>query len=376
MIEEYQSTFFNDNYVKNGDKSMISMKLFDEYPQLFSFSFRYKLFYDKMSKEIHYENTNYLIIDRENILESSYDQLHKLSKNGWKNNIAIEYIDEAGYDLGGLRRDWFIRLSSALFNTDLGLFSISENMSYANPNHLNLFEFAGYFVARALLQGEHIDGHFTRAFLCNILHQNINLKDIEEIDPSIYNSLCFILNNDLDEFDLDLYFSVDQDNFGVIKSYDFIENGSQIKVTNENKSKYVNCMITYHVWNSIETQYNKFFDGFSSLIPFDYIKIFNTNELDMMISGVSIIDVEDMKKYTVYEYPFNSNSPSVILFFNSIVKWDQERLKELIKFVTGSSKVPANGFYHYASIGKPFKIQSGGEKFNLPQAHTCFNILL
>ena len=380
IINENNLTFFNDNFVIDGNNTMISLKLFDDYPQLYSFDFRYKLFYNKIRKEMNNEDIFELFIDRENILESSFDQLKDFSEDDWKCHFQIHFIGEQGLDFGGLRRDWFISVSKALFNTDLSLFSISENMtiqpsiqSYAN--HLQLFKFAGYLVAKAILQGEHIDGHFSHAFLCNILELKTGLEDIKELSPCIYNSLDFILNNDIDEYDLDLYFAIDYNNFDDIKTFEFVENGSQIKVTNENKNEYVKYMIDYLTQNSIEYQNHNFFDGFDSLIPYNYIKIFTPNELDLIISGISLINVEDMKRNTEYEYPYSSDYPTVVLFFNCIKKWNQNDLEKLINFITGSPKVPFNGFQHYKNIGIPLKIQSGGEKKWLPTSHTCFNIL-
>ena len=42
-----------------------------------------------------------------------------------------------------------------------------------------------------------------------------------------------------------------------------------------------------------------------------------------MISGPSEIDINDMRKNTIYEGKYNEDHPVVILFFESISKWDQ-----------------------------------------------------
>lgn len=49
----------------------------------------------------------------------------------------------------------------------------------------------------------------------------------------------------------------------------------------------------------------------------------------------------------------------------------------LLQFVTGTSRVPMNGFKElYGSNGpQPFTIEKWGAPNNLPRSHTCFNRL-
>lgn len=48
----------------------------------------------------------------------------------------------------------------------------------------------------------------------------------------------------------------------------------------------------------------------------------------------------------------------------------------LLFFITGSPRIPANGFGEFIEItGFPLKIAAGGEESSLPQAHTCFNTM-
>lgn len=116
--------------------------------------------------------------------------------------FIIKYLGQIGIDYGGLRKDWFTKLSRELFNPSLGLFSITDEMkyhpnaqSYANSYHLQLFKFCGILIAKAILQKENVDVHLTSAFLCRILGRNVGLNDIRGIDNEIFRSLHFLLNN-------------------------------------------------------------------------------------------------------------------------------------------------------------------------------------
>jgi hypothetical protein len=57
--------------------------------------------------------------------------------------------------------------------------------------------------------------------------------------------------------------------------------------------------------------------------------------------------------------------------------YDSTERTEFLQFVTGSSRVPTEGFEGLQSINGPqkFTIQKGVNLNGLPTAHTCFNTL-
>ncbi len=59
---------------------------------------------------------------------------------------------------------------------------------------------------------------------------------------------------------------------------------------------------------SIRQQLNKFLEGFNDLIPTKLISIFNEQELELLISGLPTIDVDDMQANTDYR-GYNKDSP-------------------------------------------------------------------
>lgn len=100
--------------------------------------------------------------------------------------------------------------------------------------------------------------------------------------------------------------------------------------------------------------------------------MFTPTELCLLISGVLKIDVIDLMQNVEYEEPYNAENPVVKLFFEAIKKWDDENLAKLLVFITGTSKMPANGF---KELKKPIKIADGGDASRLPCSHTCINRL-
>lgn len=71
--------------------------------------------------------------------------------------------------------------------------------------------------------------------------------------------------------------------------------------------------------------------------------MFNDHELELLISGLPEIDVADLRANT--EYTGYTAASTVVQWFWEIVSaLDKEDLALLVQFVTGTSKVPLDGF--------------------------------
>jgi len=116
-------------------------------------------------------------------------------------------------------------------------------------------------------------------------------------------------------------------------------------------------------------------DGFNELIPHNLLTIFDANEIELILAGLQDIDVNDWKKHTQYRGDYNANHPVIINFWRAVYSFHNETRSRLLQFVTGTSRVPMNGFQElYGSNGPQlFTIEKWGTAKQLPRAHTCFN---
>lgn len=295
-------------------------------------------------------------------------------------NIRIVFNGEIVEDLGGARREWFTLLTKEIFNQKNGLFKCYENNCYQpnprssiQPDHLEYFYFAGRIIARLIIDSQCIESHLTRSFYRFILYGKTKFEDLEEIDSNLYSSLKWMIDNDVSQ--LCKVFAIDVDEFDTHKVVELKENGEKIEVNNENKKEYVELHSKFILRDQIHQQLDAFMDGFNSIIDSKSIRIFNVNELDLVLCGIPIIDVEDFKANTTFGEPYTADSPVIKMFFNVISKWKNEDLAKLLMFMTGSSRVPANGFKEFCEMTHPLKIEYGGDSSLWPQSHTCFNIL-
>ncbi|XP_073476605.1 E3 ubiquitin-protein ligase NEDD4-like isoform X19 [Aquarana catesbeiana] len=350
------------------------------------FKQKYDYFRKKLKKPADIPNRFEMKLHRNNIFEESYRRIMSVKRpDVLKARLWIEFESEKGLDYGGVAREWFFLLSKEMFNPYYGLFEYSATDNYTlqiNPNsglcnedHLSYFTFIGRIAGLAVFHGKLLDGFFIRPFYKMMLGKQITLKDMESVDSEYYNSLKWILENDPTE--LDLRFCIDEENFGQTYQVDLKPNGSEMVVTNENKREYIDLVIQWRFVNRVQKQMNAFLEGFTELIPIDLIKIFDENELELLMCGLGDVDVNDWRQHTLYKNGYCANHPAIQWYWKAVLLMDAEKRIRLLQFVTGTSRVPMNGFAElYGSNGPQlFTIELWGSPDKLPRAHTCFNRL-
>ncbi|UXI15440.1 hypothetical protein NH340_JMT01383 [Sarcoptes scabiei] len=325
-------------------------------------------------------------VKRNNILEDSFRIISNVSKVDYlKTKLWIEFDSEDVLDYGGPSREWFYLLSKEMFNPYYGLFEYSSTDKYTlqikpysglcNEMHLAYFKFIGRVAGMAIYHGKLLDAFFIRPFYKMMLEKEITLNDMESVDTEYYNSLKYILENDPSE--LYLNFMIDEKFLDVVEEKELKPNGSQIPVTNANKHEYINLVIDWRFVSRVKPQMNAFLEGFHELIPKNLIKIFDENELELLMCGIGNVDVKDWKNNTIYKGGYHQNHIVIQWFWRVVLSFNNEMRSRLLQFVTGTSRVPMNGFKElYGSNGPQlFTIEKWGKQSNLPRSHTCFNRL-
>jgi E3 ubiquitin-protein ligase HUWE1 len=123
-------------------------------------------------------------------------------------------------------------------------------------------------------------------------------------------------------------------------------------------------------------QIDAFLTGFHSIIPPDLISLFDASELELLICGLPDIDIDDLYAHTTY-HGYRSTDPTILYFWKTLRSLSQEEKAQFLQFVTGSSKVPLDGFKMLqGSDGTQwFSIHKAFDTSLLPTTHTCFNQL-
>ncbi|XP_020809669.1 E3 ubiquitin-protein ligase Nedd-4 isoform X8 [Drosophila serrata] len=347
---------------------------------------KYEYFKSHIRKPTNVPNKFEIRIRRTSILEDSYRIISSVTKTDLlKTKLWVEFEGETGLDYGGLAREWFYLLSKEMFNPYYGLFEYSAMDNYTlqinngsglcNEEHLSYFKFIGRIAGMAVYHGKLLDAFFIRPFYKMMLQKPIDLKDMESVDTEYYNSLMWIKEND--PRILELTFCLDEDVFGQKSQHELKPGGANIDVTNDNKDEYIKLVIEWRFVARVKEQMSAFLDGFGSIIPLNLIKIFDEHELELLMCGIQNIDVRDWRENTLYKGDYHMNHIIIQWFWRAVLSFSNEMRSRLLQFVTGTSRVPMNGFKElYGSNGpQMFTIEKWGTPNNFPRAHTCFNRL-
>ncbi|XP_058055642.1 E3 ubiquitin-protein ligase Nedd-4-like [Anopheles bellator] len=347
---------------------------------------KYEFFKNQLHKPNNVPNKIDIKVKRASILEDSYRVINSVTRTDLlKTKLWVEFEGETGLDYGGLAREWFYLLSKEMFNPYYGLFEYSAMDNYTlqinpdsglcNEEHLNYFRFIGRIAGMAIYHGKLLDAFFIRPFYKMMLQKPIDLKDMEAVDTEYYNSLLYIKENDPSP--LALTFSLNDERLGTMHQHDLKPDGADLEVTNDNKDEYIRLVIDWKFEARVKDQMQAFLEGVSSLVPLNLLKIFDENELELLMCGIQSIDVNDWKKNTMYKGDYYANHAVVLWFWRAVLSFNNEMRARLLQFVTGTSRVPMNGFKElYGSNGPQlFTIEKWGTVNNFPRAHTCFNRL-
>uniref|UniRef100_A0A6I8SCR5 Ubiquitin-protein ligase E3B n=1 Tax=Xenopus tropicalis TaxID=8364 RepID=A0A6I8SCR5_XENTR len=362
-------------------------------------------------------HVTHITIRRSRMLEDGYDQLRQLSQNAMKGVIRVKFVndlgvDEAGIDQDGVFKEFLEEIIKRVFDPALNLFKTTSSgdrlypspTSYIHENYLQLFEFVGKMLGKAVYEGIVVDVPFASFFLSQLLghHHSIFYSSVDELpslDSEFYKNLTSIKRYDGDISDLGLTLSYDEDVMGQLVCHELVPGGKSIPVTNENKISYIHLMAHFRMHTQIKNQTVAFISGFRSIIRPEWIRMFSAPELQRLISGDNAeIDLDDLKKHTVYYGGFHGSHRVIIWLWDILANdFSSEEKAMFLKFVTSCSRPPLLGF---AYLKPPFSIrcvevsddQDTGDTLGsvlrgfftirkkepggrLPTSSTCFNLL-
>ena len=97
-------------------------------------------------------------------------------------------------------------------------------------------------------------------------------------------------DNDITDV-LDETFTTTEERFGELVTIDLKPGGEDIPVTEDNKKDYVDSVVAYRISRRVKEQFDAFMEGLLELIPRDLVNVFDERELELLIGGMSEIDM-------------------------------------------------------------------------------------
>uniref|UniRef100_H3HC58 HECT-type E3 ubiquitin transferase n=1 Tax=Phytophthora ramorum TaxID=164328 RepID=H3HC58_PHYRM len=300
------------------------------------------------------------LMTRERIIQQSL-QLAEAPPDALHAYLKITFDGEPGIDAGGLLREWFGIVCKQIFSEKMGLFvpTKGEDMSYwidplsdeKNETHLKLFRLAGILIGKALFEGLVLDAHLALPLLKHVLGIPISFSDLEFLDEELHRNCKWLRSNNHVEA-LCLTFSVMLENGTEV---DLKENGRNVDVTDENKEEYLRLVLEHRMLDSIADQLQEFLMGIYDVVPKALLSVFDYQELELILCGIPTIDTADWKAHTHVRYikPEENRKGNITEEEqNGVLQWfwivveglaPEERAR-LLQFVTGTSRVPVEGF--------------------------------
>lgn len=340
-------------------------------------------FFDSLSQRQHIEPYLKIKVKRESLLADSLSEIERNNGN-YKKSLRVEFVGEPGIDVGGIRKEWFLLLKTALFNPARNLFVEDEESHYcwfnpgckAQDGDLREYRLAGVITGLALYNSSMLDLPLPPVVFKKLLGCPVGLEDFTVVNPTVGRSLSQLLKFTESEVEsLNLSYNVIIDSEGVKKSCDLISNGSHVSVTTRNRRDYVSRLVKFFLETSISTTFAEYKKGFHSVVGGNALSLFRPEELEALVKGSSEpLDIGTLKTVTRYQN-FTTEDPESELVVRWFWKWaenlEEEKQKKLLRFITGSDRIPATGISNMN-----FKITfSGPDCDRFPVSHTCFNEL-
>ncbi|KAF8469823.1 HECT-domain-containing protein [Russula ochroleuca] len=318
------------------------------------------------------------------VFEDSFAAIMRFRPDDLRKRLMVKFEGEDALDYGGVSREWFFLLSHEMFNPSYGLFEYSAHDNYTlqinpasgvNPEHLDYFKFIGRVLGLAVFHHRFLDAYFVPGFYKVVLGKRVNLKDLEAVDYELYKGLTWMLDNDITDV-LEESFSVTEDRFGEHVIVELKAGGADLPVTEANKEEYVDLVVSHRIAGRISEQFRAFMEGLGDVLPLDLLRVFDEHELELLIGGMTEIDMDDWTRFTDYR-GYEKTDRVIEWFWACLRSWPTERKARLLQFTTGTSRVPVNGFKDLQGSDGPrrFTIEKSGDPSGLPRSHTCFNRL-
>ncbi|EFN77772.1 ubiquitin-protein ligase E3C isoform X1 [Harpegnathos saltator] len=327
-------------------------------------------------------------VRRNYLYEDAFEKLSPENEPELRMKMRVQLVntaglEEAGVDGGGLFREFLSELLKTCFDPNRGFFKLTkDNMLYPNPTVQLLFDdfpkhyyFIGRILGKALYENLLVELPFAEFFLSKIVgrQSDVDVHHLASLDPIMYRNLLYLKSYKGDVADLGLDFTVLSDELGERRVDELKPSGANIPVTNHNRIEYIHLMADYKLNKQIRAQCYAFKQGIGSVVPLDWLQMFNNKELQVLISGAQIpVDVNDLMLHTNYTGGYASDHPTITAFWKIVNEFNDQQKGQLLKFVTSCSRPPLLGF---KELDPPFCIQHAGIVDRLPTSSTCMNLL-
>ncbi|CAF3887263.1 unnamed protein product [Adineta steineri] len=339
------------------------------------------------------------------MFNQAYEQLHDSAHIVFRRSNAqlwrAQYLEMHSTDQGGPYRDSISCMCSDLNSTQLSLFILCPNGRTNNglnrdrwipnvypPNQpisnriKKQYRFVGQLMGMAIRKKHYLDLKFPSLLWKQLVRETITTEDIEGINVQSFtiideiekiikqSSDADISNNDL------IRNTLDELRFEVVcssgQTYELIPGGKDFPVTILNFKEYSTSYREFRL-NEFYRQIEFIRQGLYSIVPGYFLGLFTADELEEAVCGKGNMDIELLKRNTVYGGDHDQDSPLIEQFWIILRDMFTEEQKKLfLKFVWGRCTLPNRDDDFTSSFQiDSYDVPDGEVDGALPTAHTC-----
>jgi len=144
-------------------------------------------------------------------------------------------------------------------------------------------------------------------------------------------------------------------------------------VTEENKERYLMLLCEAFLCSELREELQCLLKGFWDVLPLVALQKagLEASDLSMFLMGSHSLDLAEWREFTVE----HGEGRVLEWFWQTLQESDEQTRRQLLRFCTGSSRLPPGGF---AELSPRFTVEvsGAGSPEHLPHAHTCINKLV
>ncbi|KAI3838927.1 hypothetical protein MKX03_002703 [Papaver bracteatum] len=355
-------------------------------------------------------------IDRTDILSSAAQMMDAHAHK--RVTLEAEYDDEVGTGLGPTLEFYtlvsheFQKLGMGMWREDRNFPSSKKNvesgfvvapsglfprpwsasMESSNgvefPEVLKRFVLLGKVAAKALQDGRVLDLPLSKAFYKLALDQDLNIHDIQSLDPALGKvllefqalvdrnripspiSALYVRNTKIDGLCLDFTLPGYPD-------YLLTSCEDHRMVNTANLEEYVSLIVDATLNSGVLRQVEAFKSGFNQVFPLTSLEVFTAEEIDRLLCGEQDAwTSNELLDHIKFDHGYTVTSPPIIYLLEIMKDMQRDQQQAFIQFVTGAPRLPHGGLAalnpKMTIVRKHSEESADGE---LPSVMTCANYL-
>uniref|UniRef100_A0A672LZH9 HECT-type E3 ubiquitin transferase n=1 Tax=Sinocyclocheilus grahami TaxID=75366 RepID=A0A672LZH9_SINGR len=247
-------------------------------------------------------------VRRLQLVSDSLDELSR-KRADLKKKLKVTFVGEAGLDMGGLTKEWFLLLIRQIFHTDYGMFTyVKESQchwfSSWKCDNYSEFRLVGALMGLAVYNSITLDIRFPPC-----VYKKLLTPPIVPCDLDTPVGMATLTLDDLQQI-MPVCTQVFQEELGVVKSYNLKPGGDKIPVTNLNRKEYVQLYIDFLLNKSIYRQFAAFYHGFHSVCASNALMLLRPEEVEILVCGSPNLDMGSLQRVVQYE-GYSKTDPTI-----------------------------------------------------------------